>query len=86
MGIIGIIGSVCFAVCLLPQVIRAYRDKDARSLTWSFILLSVAGNVCSFVYVLRCNLATGQYQYPLYGNYLLAFCLCCALLVAKWRF
>ena len=86
MNVIGAIGSLCFAFCLLPQVIEAYRDKSADGLSWLFLVLSICGNVASCGYVLWTNWLSGVYQYPLYFNYAFALVLCALLVVAKVRY
>lgn len=86
MEILGIVGSLCFAFCLLPQVVATYRHRDARALSWAFIGLSLGGNVFSCAYVLHSNIVSGSWQYPLYFNYGFALSMCIMLAVAKARF
>lgn len=86
MQILGAIGSLCFAFCLLPQVIKAYREKTAQGLSWLFLLLSAGGNVASCGYVAYTNYISGIWQYPLYFNYGFAFVLCFLLIIAKVKY
>lgn len=86
MQILGAFGSLCFAFCLLPQVIKAYREKTAQGLSWLFLWLSVGGNVASCAYVAYTNYISGIWQYPLYFNYGFALILCFLLIVAKVKF
>jgi len=86
MQIVGVIGSLCFAFCLLPQVIKAYREKTTNGISWLFLLLSAVGNIASCSYVVYTNILSGCYQYPLYFNYGFALSLCVLLIVAKLRF
>lgn len=86
MHIIGILGSLCFAFCLLPQVVHAYHHRDARSLSWAFLILSIGGNVFSCTYVAYTNYVSHTWQYPLYFNYGFALLMCILLVVAKLKF
>ena len=85
--IIGIAGSVAFAVNLLPQVIKAYRTKSTDDISQTFIYLAYTGNVCSCIFVYYSNLKAGFWQYPLYFNYGTAFTLTVILhvLMRKYR-
>lgn len=86
LHLVGVFGALCFAFCLLPQVVQTYKEKDASGLSWAFLLLSLGGNVASCGYVVYTNFVSGVWQYPLYFNYAVAFVLCILLMVAKKRF
>lgn len=86
LHLVGVFGSLCFAFCLLPQVVQTYKEKDASGLSWAFLLLSLGGNVASCGYVVYTNFVSGVWQYPLYFNYAVALVLCILLMVAKKRF
>lgn len=86
LHLVGVFGALCFAFCLLPQVVQTYKEKDASGLSWAFLLLSLGGNVASCGYVVYTNFVSGVWQYPLYFNYAVALVLCILLMVAKKRF
>lgn len=86
MQILGAIGSLCFEFCLLPQVIKVYRQKTAQGLSWLFLLLSAGGNVASCGYVAYANYISGIWKYTLYFNYGFAFVLCVLLIIAKVKY
>lgn len=86
INILGSVGSLCFAFCLAPQVVKVYKEKSFEGCSFLFVLLSILGNICSFAYVLAINLQTNVFQFPLYFNYFVALILCALLVVAKFRF
>ena len=51
MEIIGWIGTICFAICGLPQALQCYRDGHAKGLSWSFLLLWFGGEVFTITYL-----------------------------------
>lgn len=68
-SIIGIIGSASFAICSLPQVVKAVRTRSTKDISMCFLILSIIGNVFSAGYVIYTNVKVGIYQIPLYFNY-----------------
>lgn len=81
----GFTGAFCFAVCALPQIIKALKTKSVTDVSWGFIALSVGGNVFSAVYIYATNLMTGVWQWPQYFNYGVALALMLVLAALKWR-
>ena len=79
----GVIGASCFALCALPQVLKAWRTRSAKDISWGFIALSFGGNIASFVYIFMTNLKTGYWQYPQFVNYSIALGLLCVLSILK---
>jgi uncharacterized protein with PQ loop repeat len=49
--IAGMIATSLFALSTLPMVLKAYRTKDLKSYSLSYLLLGNAGNACYSVYV-----------------------------------
>ena len=49
--IAGAIATILFALSTLPMVLKAYRTKDVKSYSLSYLLLGNAGNVFYSVYV-----------------------------------
>ena len=55
--IVGLIGSICFAISAWPQAWLSYKTKSAKGVKWSFILLWLSGSVFSTFYAIY----TGQF-------------------------
>ena len=68
-SIIGIIGSASFAICSLPQVVKAVRTRSTKDISMCFLILSIIGTLFSAGYVIYTNVKFGIYQIPLYFNY-----------------
>ena len=49
--ILGWLGSICLAVCGLPQAWMSYKDKHSRGISWAFILLWAMGEAFALAYV-----------------------------------
>jgi uncharacterized protein with PQ loop repeat len=62
--IIGWLGAFFFSVCAVPQAYKSYKDKHSDGVSWGFINLWAAGEVCMFLYII---LTTAQL--PLIMNY-----------------
>lgn len=61
--IIGLIGSICFALSSWPQAYLCVKTKSAKGIKWSFILLWLSGSFFSAVY------AIAYAKYVLLPNY-----------------
>lgn len=48
--ILGLIGSLCFAVCSWPLAYACIRSKTAEGIDWSLILLHLSGAFFSTIY------------------------------------
>lgn len=81
--VIGSLGSLLLAACALPQVIKTYRTRSAADLSWGFLLMWLGGEVTTSIYLLRNNIGTGNFQYPLYLNYGFNLVMVCLLVSAK---
>jgi uncharacterized protein with PQ loop repeat len=64
MELIGWLGSICFALCALPQAIHAYKTKSAEGITWGLLSLWFIGEILTIIYVLPKGYA------PLLFNYI----------------
>jgi len=62
--IIGWLGSICLAVCGLPQAWMSYRDKHSHGISWAFVLLWAFGEAFALAYVYD------KLDLPLVTNYL----------------
>lgn len=51
MELIGIIGSVAFATCAIPQVVECYRKRSAEGLSWMFLILWAIGELFTIIYI-----------------------------------
>jgi uncharacterized protein with PQ loop repeat len=69
--IIGLIGSIAFGICALPQAIQVYKTGNTDGLSGMFLLLWSIGEVFTFTYVIIDNIKTGSIMIPLYINYTL---------------
>ena len=50
-NILGWLGSVCLAICGIPQAIQSYRDKHSHGISWGFLLLWTFGEIFALAYV-----------------------------------
>jgi uncharacterized protein with PQ loop repeat len=82
--IFGVIGAVAFAINLLPQLIKCYKEKSAEQISVGFLILAFMGNICSAVFVFYTNYMTGLLQYPIFFNYGVATILTTILSIMKW--
>lgn len=49
--ILGWLGSICLAICGIPQAWQSYKDKNSDGISWGFILLWAFGEVFALAYV-----------------------------------
>lgn len=49
--ILGWLGSICLAVCGLPQAWMSFKDKHSEGMSWAFILLWAFGEAFALTYV-----------------------------------
>jgi uncharacterized protein with PQ loop repeat len=49
--ILGWLGSICLAICGLPQAWQSYKDKHSGGISWGFILLWTFGEIFALAYV-----------------------------------
>jgi uncharacterized protein with PQ loop repeat len=49
--ILGWLGSICLAICGLPQAWQSYKDKHSEGISWGFILLWTFGEIFALAYV-----------------------------------
>jgi len=64
MELVGWIGSACFAVCALPQVIKTVREKNADGMSHGLLWLWFLGEAFTIVYVW-----SAHFSWPLIVNY-----------------
>lgn len=49
--ILGWLGSLCLAVCAIPQAWMSYKDKHSEGISWAFLLLWAFGEIFALAYV-----------------------------------
>ena len=79
-------GAVFFAICALPQVIKAVKTKSTKDLSYFYIYFSIFGNIFSAIYIFYTNYTNGFWQYPQYFNYGIALSLIIILLYVKTKY
>lgn len=79
-------GAVFFAICALPQVIKAVKTKSTKDLSYFYIYFSIFGNIFSTIYIFYTNYTNGFWQYPQYFNYGIALSLIIILLYVKIKY
>jgi uncharacterized protein with PQ loop repeat len=62
--IIGWLGSICLAICGIPQAWMSFKDKHSHGISWAFILLWAFGEAFALAYVYD------KLDLPLVVNYL----------------
>ena len=83
IGLVGWLGAACLALCALPQVIKSYRTKSVKDLSWGFLGLWMAGEIFCCVYIVG---TTGFEQLPLLANYLVNGLMLSYLIYAKFAY
>lgn len=79
-------GAVFFAICALPQVIKAVKTKSTKDISYFYIYFSIFGNIFSAIYIFYTNYTNGFWQYPQYFNYGIALSLIIILLYVKTKY
>ncbi len=62
--LMGWLGSICLAICGVPQAWMSYKDKHSEGISWAFILLWAFGEAFALAYVYN------KLDLPLVMNYL----------------
>lgn len=50
-SLMGWLGSVCLAICGVPQAIQSFKDKHSDGISWGFLLLWTFGEIFALAYV-----------------------------------
>jgi len=50
-AILGWLGSICLAICGVPQAWMSYKEKHSHGISWAFLLLWAFGEVFALAYV-----------------------------------
>jgi uncharacterized protein with PQ loop repeat len=75
---IGWIGSLCFALCGLPQAIQSFRTKSSEGINSGMLALWTLGEVLTLVYITLTTV-----QWPLIANYV--FNLACLTVIIYYK-
>lgn len=78
MNSIGWLGSFLLSICGLPLAYDSHKSKSAKGISWSFLLLWLAGEVLTFFYVLPKKVVL-----PLIFNYGLNIIFICVIIFYK---
>ena len=55
---VGWLGAILFALCGAPQAYKSYIDKHSHGLSWGFLGMWLAGEVCVLFYVAMTTMDT----------------------------
>ena len=80
---IGWLGSILFATCAIPQVVKTWKTKRADDLSWLFLLFWLFGEIFTIIYIVVDDLSRQITHYPLYINYAFNTVLVFYLIYAK---
>lgn len=83
---LGWVGNIVLSIGVIPQVYKTWRSHDVSSFSWSFLLMWCGGVIMTFVYIAADNLDKGEFQWPLWLNYLVNILGTTYLVYAKIRF
>ncbi len=50
-AILGWLGSICLALCGVPQAIMSYKDRHSHGISWGFLVLWAFGELFALAYV-----------------------------------
>lgn len=50
-SILGWLGSICLAICGIPQAWLSYKEKHSHGISWAFVLLWAFGEIFALAYV-----------------------------------
>jgi uncharacterized protein with PQ loop repeat len=78
MNIIGWIGSVCLALCGIPQAVKTIQTRSAGDISIMFLLLWLIGEVLTLVYIVP------KLDWPLLFNYSVNIIVIAIVLRYKW--
>jgi uncharacterized protein with PQ loop repeat len=64
MDLLGYIGSICLAICSVPQAYMSYKQGHSRGISVGFLFLWTAGEIFTLLYIIP------KADIPLLINYL----------------
>ena len=49
--IVGYVGGAILALCIVPQLLKLWRSKSSRDISWAFTILYIIGLVMTLIYL-----------------------------------
>ena len=78
--IIGYVGSLFLSLSYIPQVVKAYKSEDVKSISLKFVLLQIGTTVCFIAYSAGFFLIKSNDGMPIFAaNCWVLLCLCSLL-------
>lgn len=77
--ILGWIGSICLAICALPQAILSIKNGHSKGISLGLLILWFIGEICTLLYIID-----SINSLPLLLNYILNILF--LLIIFKYRF
>lgn len=71
ISLFGFLGATFFSICAIPQAWQVWKTQDAKSLSLSFLILWILGEIFMWLYVILQNISVHVMQWPLHINYLI---------------
>jgi len=81
---IGWFGNILLSIGVIPQVIKTWRTHDVSSFNWTFILMWAFGVLLTFIYIAFNDISKGDFQLPLWLNYIVNIIATFYLVYAKY--
>jgi uncharacterized protein with PQ loop repeat len=79
--IFGIIMTISFMFCYVPQIVTIYKNKFSRGLSLGLILMSICGYISGMVYMFLT-----QFGIWWFANYSVGLIMCIVLVYAWFKF
>ncbi len=83
---LGWFGNIILSIGVIPQVVKTWRTHDVDSFNWSFLLMWAFGVLFTFIYIAYNDTVSGDYQYPLWLNYIVNIFATFYLVFAKYKY
>lgn len=77
----GILMTVCFMCCYIPQIYKIWKNKSSNDLSVLMIFLSLGGYISGIIY----NITTG-FQFWLFANYSSGITMCSVLIFFWFKY
>ncbi len=83
---LGWFGNIILSIGVIPQVYQTWKTRDVSSFNWPFLLMWAFGVLFTFIYIAYGDIEKGEYQWPLWLNYLVNIFATFYLVFAKFLF
>lgn len=84
--LIGWFGNLILSIGVVPQVYKTFKTHDVSSFSWSFLLMWALGVFFTFIYISYGDIKSGEYQWPLWLNYIVNIIATSYLVFAKFKY